>query len=191
MINLKGRIIILLFTFLISSCGTFSEPIHNQGKVDINKSNLKQLNGNYSRFSNTYLDTNTAYDFNDLFQCFYLWKEKKLRDTSTSEKDFVALEVIDEKRIKVSFIKNGQIVKSKILKGELTENTFVFNGRNFLIPLIFINFGERHRTRISLSENGSLNLDAFQFAMGNFFIFPWTSGHYEEYDLEFNKIAEK
>ena len=173
----------------MSSCGTFREPINSGDKIELNTDNLKQFNGKYKRLSNTHLSRATYYnDFNDLFKCFFLWKGKNLMNLSTSQKDFVELVVIDEKRIKISFIMNGKIEKAKILKGKLIENTFVFNARNFLMPLLLINYGERHRTRISLSQNGSLNLDAFQFALGSFFIFPWASGDNQYYNLKFDKI---
>lgn len=181
----------LIFNFLFCSCGSFNEPISRENKLNLNATNLNQFDGKYKRLSTTYEDGPNFYcEFNDSFKCFYLWKGKKLMNASVTENDFLELEVIDKTNIKVSFVLNGKIEKSKILKGKLTENTFVFNSRNFLIPLVLINYGERHITRISLSEKGNLNIDAYQFALANFFIFPWTSGQYEVYNLEFEKIRE-
>jgi len=191
MIKIRGAIILIFLALFTTSCGTFKESVNSGSEIELNTDNLNLFNGKYKRLSNTYLSSTTHYnDFNDLFKCFFLWKGKNLMNTNTIEKDFVELEVIDEKRIKVSFIMNGKIEKSKILKGKLIENTFVFNARDFLMPLLLINYGERHRTRISLSQNGSLNLDAFQIALANFLIFPWTSGDNVKHNLEFEKIKE-
>ena len=98
------------------------------------------------------------------------------------------MEVLDARRIKVTLLSNGQIEKEKILKGKLSQNTFEFNRRSFLVPLVLMNYYEDRKTRIAILQNGNLCLDTYTQALGNFFIFPWTGGVYSAEDLEFESV---
>lgn len=185
--------ILLLFTLFFTSCATFKEPLLNKDSIELTSSNLHLFNGTYKRFSSNN-ETNSYstnyYDYNDLFKCFFLKHEKNLRKSSSNEKDFVTLEVIDENKIKVSFIMDGEIEKSKTLKGKINGNAFEFNKRIFLIPLLVLNFYEQRKTRISLSENSKLILDIYTSALANFLIIPWALST-EGSNLEFEKMYEK
>ena len=103
--------------------------------------------------------------------------------------DFVTLEVIDRNKIEVSFIMDGEIEKSKTLKGKINGNAFEFNKRIFLIPLLVSNYYEQSKTRISLSKNRKLVVDISKSALANFFFIPWAI-HDEGSNLEFEKIDE-
>lgn len=184
--------ILLLFTLFFTSCATFKEPLISKDRLELTSSNLHLFNGTYERFSinngtNSY--TKSYYDYNDLFKCFFLKHEKNLRKSSSNEKDFVTLEAINENKIKVSFMMDGEIKKSKTLKGKINGNAFEFNKRIFLIPLLVLNFYDQRKTRISLSENSELIVDTSTSALANFLFIPWAL-RTEGSNCEFEKIHE-
>lgn len=178
---------IVLMVGLLASCSTLADPTPDNGRIALNTENVSALNGIYQRGS--LRDTlKTAHHCPDnLFHSLFLMPGRYIWHDTLSE-DVVKMEVLDAKRIKVTLLSNGKIEKEKILKGKLSGNTFQFNRRSFLIPLVVMNYYEDRITRIAVLQNGNLSLDTHTQALGNFFIIPWTGGSYSGQDLEFKKI---
>lgn len=86
-----------IIIYLIISCYTCStlEPVNSQqGFKTLTKDHLQALNGNYERLPVSGGDSGAS----DLFWSFYL------RGCSNNDKDYIALKVVDERRIRVSLV---------------------------------------------------------------------------------------
>lgn len=185
--NRACSISIALLAGLLASCATLDEPSRDNGRTALQAENISALNGYYRRASLPDTLKTNHHCPNNLFHSLFLMPGRYLWHDTLSE-DLVKMEVLDAKRIKVTLLSNGQIEKEKILKGRLSENTFEFNRRSFLVPLLLMNYYEDRKTRIALLQNGNLCLDTYTQALGSFFIFPWAGGAYSAQDLEFEKV---
>jgi len=182
-----GKMILIpMFCFLIS-CSTLDYPVNNEARINLSSENLNEINGIYKRSSINDTISTKHYCPNNLFHSFFLRPGSHLFNDNSGN-DFAELEVIDNKRIRITLTENGNTVKSKILKGKIVENTFEFNRRSFIIPLVIMNFYEDRKTRISLLQNGNLSVETRTQAVGSFFIFPWSGGGYYADNLEFDKV---
>jgi len=188
--NLVKILVIILFSSCFS-CGTSLNTIsNNEERIELTSENLQQFNGTYKRFSiNDTIINEKHYCPNNLFNSFFLGVPYRywLPDNN-DERDFTKIEVIDKNKIKINLTENGKLEKSKILRGKIIGNSFVFNRRTFIIPLVLLDFYSERKTRISILQNGNLSVDTLYGAYGNFFIFPWNGAGGEYYDLVFEKV---
>ena len=181
-----GKLMLLFSISLLVSCATLEKNVSNPQGVPLTAENLHLLNGTYKRNPVNSPNISKGYDQSNLFRCFYL-KPDRYGWTDSLQNDFVKIEVIQDKKVKITLLRNGHVEKSKALKGKLVQNTFEFNKRFFLIPLLFINFAETRKTRVELLQNGNLLIDTSYQAIANFLIFPWELSNYGD-DLEFEKV---
>lgn len=181
------KAVLLLLTGLLCSCSTLKEPVLNDQRIEMTSENLAAMNGIYRRSAVSDTISDRHYCPNNLFHSLFLYPGRYLWDTK-NEGDLVELEVIDAKKIKVTLWVDGKIDKEKILKGKIASNTFEFNRRSLLVPLLFMNYYEDRKTRISVLQNGNLSMDTATGAVGNFLIIPWASGHYSAENSEFEKV---
>lgn len=143
--NSIDKILVLLLVSIMSSCYTLKKSTDNNDRIELNYKNLHLFNGKYKRFAINDSINKTHHCPNNLFNSFLLQVPYRYWiPDSINTKDFAEIEVIDKKRIRVSLIENGKLEKSKILKGRMVGNSFVFNRRNFIIPLVLYNFYYDH-----------------------------------------------
>ncbi|WP_297764967.1 hypothetical protein [uncultured Muriicola sp.] len=185
--NITNKIIIVVLIGFLSSCSTLKDPVNNNYRIELNSENLSILNGIYKRSSISDTINKKHHCPNNLFHSLFLRPGTFLWNNN-SGKDFVEIKVIDKKRIKVTLTINDKIVKENTLKGKIVKNTFEFNRRSFIFPLVFMNFYEDRKTRIGSLQNGNLSIDTATESVGNFFIFPWSGGAYYGDNLEFEKV---
>ncbi|WP_166962268.1 hypothetical protein [Yeosuana marina] len=153
-----------------------------EGFKILSENKLNQLKGSYSRLPISGRDSDTS----DLFWNFYL------RGHDKGDNDFVTLDVIDQRRIKVSLIHNDSIVNSKILKGRLKNNRFVFNRRTVIYPFLLANVYKDSKVRIGLLNNNNLSVDCKMTSFSTWLILPSydsnkSSGQYEKLNIKKNK----
>ena len=168
--NNTNKIIIVVLIVLFSSCSTLKYPGNNNDRIELNSENLSTLNGIYKRSSIIDTIDEKHHCPNNLFHSLFL-KPGIFLWNHNSGKAFVEIKVIDKKRIKVTLTINHKIAKENILKGKIVKNTFEFNRRSFIFPLVFMNFYEDRKTRIGLLQNGNLSIDTTIEAVGNFLFF--------------------
>jgi len=186
--NSIDKILVLLLVSIMSSCYTLKESADNNDRIELNYKNLHLFNGKYKRLAINDSINITHHCPNNLFNSFLLQVPYRYWiPDSINKKDFAEIELIDKKKFKVNLIENGKLEKSKILKGRIVGNSFVFNRRTFIIPLVFFNFYIERKTRISLLQNGNLSVDTHYESLGSFLFFPWNGYGGDGYNLEFEK----
>ena len=102
--------------------------------------------------------------------------------------DFIQLTVIDGKHIKASLLANNEVVKTKIIKGRITNNYFEFHTSHFKFRFI-INVYEQQSGRLALSNEGDLYVDVNRGG-GAFLVFmpiPLSFASDDGYNLKFKR----
>jgi hypothetical protein len=149
----------IFLSILFLSCGVFKDRKENFKKIDI--TNVNMLNGTYSVFANNKSKTKHPY-FDNANEKFYRKYGRGEKDTinfdSISGGKF-KLNVIDNEKLKIDFIKNEKIIKSQTLKYKFKNDGFVYlKNRNTLIAGIPYIFGgiDVKKIRIALNQNNEL-----------------------------------
>lgn len=180
MVRIDKLWVILLLLF-ISSCSVLKPPVEPDLKVKLNEDNLKLLNGTYNRVPS---DTSSS-NANDLFWLFSL----KGYNSDKGE-DFVSLNVEDERHIKVSLIKKDSVIRTKIFKGKIRNNSFEFNRRIRVLPVIVATIYQDSKISIGLLGNGNLIVDAKCMTYGlTLFILP-IGGVEKEYNSQIERVFD-
>jgi hypothetical protein len=101
----------------------------------------------------------------------------------------IEIEVLSEKKIKVSFIKDGELLKSRIYNGKFINNYnyFSINQRKSFFgipPLIYIY--HVHKVDIGLTSDGYLIVYLGDYTFGGIFVFMGPSSF--AYEVLFKKL---
>ena len=178
----KMKNLILLITLVgISSCTGLKKLPSNNTRINLTDKNLSAFNGKYEVMT---IDSSyRTLDYALLVKSPYDYKN------IPSKEDYISMEVISKKKIRVSSFENDQLIHSKILKGKLKNNHFVFRTR-FVVPFFFlaINGLSFQKTRIGLLENGNLTMDTAGGGVALLGVFPMGGGDSKHYKHIFRKI---
>jgi hypothetical protein len=160
-----------IFTAGLFSCCATLKPAKTDNKIPLNSENLSQVTG---RFERGEWDIKGA----DLFWNFFL---------ESRGGDKMDLCVIDDRYIRVTFLNNGDTVKSRILRGRIKDGHFEFRRRVKVYPLILGNVFKNGKVRIALTTSGDLIVDSRDLLYGHILIFPVADGH-KKYDRVHKRI---
>jgi len=162
----------------MSSCAALKPDKYVNGQIELTNKNLNLLNGKYSRISANQSKSG------DLFWNLYT-KGYNLGDEKLC---YVKLNVINNKRIEVSLLKNDSLIKSKILKGKIKNGYFEFRKRILVLPTIFLNTFRTTKFRIGILNNSNLTTDYNQISWGTgFVVVPFYEKEIEP-NFEYEKI---
>lgn len=148
-----------MLSILFFSCGVFEDRNGNFQKIDI--TNVNMLNGTYSVFANNKLKTEYPYfdNANEKFYRKYGRGEKDTISFDTISGGKFKLKIIDNKKLKIDFIKNEKVIKSQTLKYKFKNDGFLYvKNRNIIISGIPYIFGgvDVKKIRIALNQNNEL-----------------------------------
>ncbi len=142
---------------------------------------LSQLNGRYKlksvKRSGVYLDV-------VLLQKKWVDHE---RDSSIDAD--MALQVVDANHIKVALYKNGQIARSKTIKGVFNNGYFHFHSTHLSWKYAFWIYSQQ-TSRITVTKDHQLLLDNNHGGIGFFLILPipLSGASMDQYDLVYERI---
>ncbi|WP_452233022.1 hypothetical protein [Lacinutrix sp. MEBiC02595] len=189
------RIIYFLIPILIlQSCATFDKNLTNLSPLK--KSNLSELDGLYEI---------AQIDYDTVFKKFkqQMWTgnnfleeidRKLIKDTLhlDSLKTYkFGLKMINEKKIKISYIENNKVFRERILKTRLKKDGYLYlknKNTGFLLIPYLAGAIDIKRTRLSKSENGNLIFDYSNHRSGAFLIIAFLDGTTWKNRLEYKKI---
>lgn len=183
--------VILILSVLFMGCSTFKKPVNDSNSVALTSENLNQLNGSYKRYSIENLDEiksdsiqNSYETKDDLFSLLFLFYKNE-----EGQYDTVKLDVINSHLIQVSLLRNYTPTKSKKMRGRIRENTFEFNRRNVILPLVLFNVYGDQKTRLFILPNGNIKVDTKRTYYSVMMYFPFLAWDCEEKsNIEFEKI---
>ena len=163
----------ILLSILFFSCGVFEDRNGNFQKIDI--TNVNMLNGTYSVFANNKLKTEYPYfdNANEKFYRKYGRGEKDTISFDTISGGKFKLKIIDNKKLKIDFIKNEKVIKSQTLKYKFKNDGFLYvKNRNIIISGIPYIFGgvDVKKIRIALNQNNELIINDVFDSTGAFLL---------------------
>jgi hypothetical protein len=176
---------ILYCEVCFSSCTLFKplplEPVKNKDSVQkIERTDLSKFTGCYQILS---VDSSST-------QLDYALTNKSIFSyrNSPNTNDYINILAIDDRHLKAMLFVNDKIVKSTILKGDISDNYFRFHTSRFSLKYIFILWLQQ-TNRISLSKEEDLFLDTNHGGIGFLLVMPIPlSGSFmDTYNLKFKR----
>jgi len=164
----------------MASCSPFKKFEKNSSRIKLNETNLKSLNGKYSLIS-----VDSSYRFLDW--TLFAKSPFGFENIPTSS-DYVSFQVLNKKEIKVAVFENGNMIRSKSLKGKIKNDYFVFRKKRVLLFWLILNGVRIQKTRIAIHKNGDLILDNKSGGVLLLGIFPIFGSNDEHHNYLFEKI---
>ena len=166
-IKIKNIIILLLLAFLfftLNSCAVSTKWYKNASAINLDN-DLQHLSGVYYNAPLT-MEENSSNSYPLYVLLFkrdkiYNWNE--LRDYSGK----IKIDVISNKKIKVSYLVDELIIEEKMITGKLTGNIFSVKRKRLFLPLLFINYYGEIKTSIFLTEKNELVVDKGRYVIAN------------------------
>lgn len=185
---LSTNFIIPFIALYLFSCHSIKPIVQNNLLQSLNAADLAKLDGEYEIISSdtsyptlaralTFTDKKYLINFDQLHQLV----EKNVRLKITS---------LDATHLKINVYNNEGIVKTKVIKGELDQNYFVFRQTKIspIVPFFFIlSLVKKQENRIGLTKSGDLLLDSYEGGVLLFLFMPTFGGDAESYNLIFRR----
>ena len=165
-IKIKNIIILLLLACLFLAFNSCVVPTNWVKNSAINLDNdLQHLSGVYYNAPLT-IKENDSFSYPLYALLFkrdkmYTWNE--FRDYSGK----IKIDVISNKKIKVSYLVDDLIIEKKTITGKLIGNTFSLKRQIRFVPLLFFNYYGEVKTSIFLTEKHELAVDKGRYAFAN------------------------
>ncbi|NOS92107.1 MAG: hypothetical protein HOP30_09310 [Cyclobacteriaceae bacterium] len=161
------------------SCVTLQRPNLGKQKIELTKNNLDQLNGDYDLKSKDNSNYRLPFVLIYYHCCGY--------DTIIDQGDRVSLQVLTNNRIRITIVDDNEIVRTKILKGEIKDGYFEYNSIHLSSFWVLLNAYTRKKMRIGLLPDGSLVVDVARVSWGLLVLMPITGYSEKASDIEFSK----
>lgn len=120
--------LLISLNFMLASCSSLRKASINQDRIVITDTTINLLIGKYIESSTDSISNSKTHLASNIFDRGY---------NPISKRDFVEIEIIDNRRIKVSYWDSITLIKSKVFKGKLKNGYFVFKRRYLIIPMVF------------------------------------------------------
>lgn len=188
------RFILLIITsiliFLFQQC-SFKKDLTNP--QPLNKKNLSEINGHYEIVES---------DFDSLQGKRQIWtsnnflKEidrKLLKDTlklDSTKNYYFDLEVIDSKNLRINYIEEDKIIRTRTLKTKLKKDGYLYlKNKNigfWLVPYV-AGALDIKKSRLTRSATGNLLFDVVNHRSGAFLIIAFLDGRTWKYRDEYKR----
>ncbi|CAM3768765.1 Lipoprotein [Flavobacterium branchiophilum] len=167
--RIQKILLLLIYCCINFSCVSLKKLEQNDKQVTLTKSNLNLLNGTYQNNNENY-DIEYEYFWGSFlrsseFKKAYLLANKGKRNY------IVSINVISEKKINIEISINGEVIKSKIIKGKIKNGYFEQNRKLFTIPALLVNVFHNSKLRIGLLNNGNIITDKKSIEFGTYYFF--------------------
>jgi len=177
--NLLG---IIFLSLVFSSCISTKWHKTNSGALNLDN-DLQHLNSVYYNAPLTIEEKNNPNDYYPLYALLFerdkIYEWNEFRDYSGK----IKIDVISNKKIKVSYLIDDLIVEEKMITGKLTGNIFSSKRRIRFLFLMVFNYYNEVKTSIFLNEDNELVVIKQRYAFGSILFASGggddgTSGHY-------------
>jgi hypothetical protein len=166
---------------LFTSCHTINllNPITRNDSLQVLTSHdLNKFDGDYEIIS---------VDTSHITLLYALANSTKDYPRQADKNDKMNLKAIDDRHLKASVYHNGSVLKTKIIKGRLSQNYFQFKLKKLAPFLFIINGYSTQVNRIGLLRNGDLLLDTDHGGILLLVIMPTFGSGTQEYNIKFKR----
>lgn len=183
--------IIIGLVLLFQRC-SFKKDLTNP--YPLNKQNLSELNGRYGVVESEFdslQGKRQIWMYNNFFQEI---DRKLLNDTLKLDSNKIyhcELEIIDSKKLKINYLENKKIIRTRILKTKLKKDGYLYlNNRNTVFILVPYIAGalDIKKSRLTRSAEGNLLFDVVNHRSGAFLIIAFLDGRTWKYRNEYREV---
>lgn len=172
----------------LCSCNSLKPITQNNLLQTLSSHELSKLDGDYE-----ILSTDTSYP--TLARALTFTDKKVLNDFNHIDQlvknDFrLNIKSLDERHLKVTLYRQNKIVKTKTIKGKLSDNYFQFKMTKIspVSPFFLIlSLYKKQENRIGLTKNGELLLDSYEGGVLLLLVVPTFGGDSDVYNLIFKR----
>ncbi|MBL85666.1 MAG: hypothetical protein CMO82_03285 [Winogradskyella sp.] len=180
---------------MFQSCASFDKEFVNPNPLKTQ--NLHNLEGTYD-IANIVFDSikNEKVSYFNTHANFFKEIDRKLiKDTlglnNTNDYKF-ELKVLNPKKIKISYLKNGEIIRERDIKTKLKKDGFLYLSNKNLqflgVPYIFGAFDIK-KVRLTLSKNNDLIFDVSNIRSGAGLLIVFLTYKEWQYKREYKRIS--
>ncbi|MEO6948201.1 MAG: hypothetical protein ABI123_01120 [Ginsengibacter sp.] len=172
-------IIMIIFLCGLSSCSSLRKAQPSKSRVNLDESTIHVLDGKFIERVKIPNKKNPASLSWNIFDRGY---------NAESQESYIEIKAISSNQLSISYWDSTTLLKSKIFKGRIKNDYFIFKRKYLVIPAIFVNLFRNRSFRIGLLPNNNLITDYSQFSFATFYIiFPDISVR-REFDVEYRRI---
>lgn len=186
-----NRFTALCFFFLVAylcSCNSLKPVTQNDLLQPLSSNELSKLDGDYEIIS-----TDTSYP--TLARALTFTDKKVLKNFNQidelARKDFrLNIKSLDEKHLKITLYSQNKMVKTKTLKGKVSDNYFQFKMTKIspVSPFyLILSLYKKQENRIGLTKNEELLLDSYEGTVLLLLVLPTFGGDTDVYNLIFKR----
>lgn len=171
----------ILFLCFLTSCSSLRRAPDCTSRIELNDTTLNRLTGKYKPYSvvpDTQIKTSLSWN---IFDAGY---------NSETIHDFVEIEVHGKNELSISYWDSTTLIKSKVFKGKIKNDYFVFKRKYLIIPAVIVNLFRNRAFRIGLLPNGNLISDYRQISFGSFYVILPDWRFMKEFGVEFQRLNE-
>jgi len=174
-----GYLIFICLSYVSFSCSSLRQAAACKDRIQLQDANLTDLNGRYNNDPKSNKDSTRTDLYWNIFDIGYNPKDSNC---------YIEIKATDKDKLNIALWDNNHIVKSKIFKGKIKRNYFVFKRRYLIIPIILVNLFRNRKFRIGLLPNGNIITDYNQISFGSFYvILPYIEKR-KYYGIEFERV---
>jgi len=170
--------IFICLSYVSFSCSGLRKVADSKERMPLQQKNLADLNGKYNNDPGSNKDSTRTDLYWNIFDIGYNSKDSVC---------YIEIKATDNDKLNIALWDNNHIVKSKIFKGKIKRDYFVFKRRYLILPMILVNLFRNRKFRIGLLPNGNIITDYNQISFGSFYvILPYVEKR-KYYGVEFER----
>lgn len=185
--KINPNILSWLIVVCLVSCNSLKPVTQNNLLQPLNSESIAKLDGDYE-----VLSSDTSYP--TLARALTFTNKKSLINFTHDNLNYkdvrLNIQALDDRHLKITVYRRGEAVKTKKIKGTLSDNYFHFNLTKIssASPFYFLlNLYKKQVNRIGLTKNGDLLLDSYEGGVLLLIVIPTFGGDTDSYNLIFKR----
>lgn len=184
----SAKIIIPIIIACLASCSSLKPVTQNSSLQSLQSGDIAKLDGDYEIIS-----TDTSYP--TLARALTFTNKKALSNFNQLDKLHeknvrLHIQSLDDRHLKVTIYSRDKAIKSKKIKGKLSDNYFHFKMTKIspIPPFYFLlSLYKKQDNRIGVTESGDLVLDSYEGGVLLLIALPTFGGDTDSYNLIFKR----
>lgn len=185
--KINPNILSWLIVVCLVSCNSLKPVTQNNLLQPLNSESIAKLDGDYE-----VLSSDTSYP--TLARALTFTNKKSLINFTHDNLNYkdvrLNIQALDDRHLKITVYRRGEAVKTKKIKGTLSDNYFHFKLTKIssVSPFYFLlNLYKKQVNRIGLTKNGDLLLDSYEGGALLLIVIPTFGGDTDSYNLIFKR----
>ncbi len=185
--KINPNILSWLIVVCLVSCNSLKPVTQNNLLQPLNSESIAKLDGDYE-----VLSSDTSYP--TLARALTFTNKKSLINFTHDNLNYkdvrLNIQALDDRHLKITVYRHEEAIKTKKIKGILSDNYFYFKLTKIssVSPFYFLlNLYKKQVNRIGLTKNGDLLLDSYEGGVILLIVIPTFGGDTDSYNLIFKR----